>query len=322
MWSRVLLEPRALLVSGKGGVGKSTVAAALAIAATRTGRRTCLVEVEGRQTMRSAFNTEPWDFTEREVRPDLFGMSIDPEASLVEYLARFYGAKRLSKLVVNSMAVDFATTAAPGLKDVLLIGKIKEMERRRDPDGRFVYDLIVVDAPATGRILNFLRAPEATTELVAVGPIREQARSLIDMLLDPSRLRIQLVTLLEEMPVAETLDSAVALEALGVALNPIITNRVLRPQFDVSAAKIVETLSAPAVRRLADRVGLDGDGTAETLLGLAVRHLRRLSLQNDMRTTLDERLRVPSLELPYLPTRTFGERELGQLADIINEAGE
>jgi anion-transporting ArsA/GET3 family ATPase len=196
------------------------------------------------------------------------------------------------------------------------------MERRRDPDGRFVYDLIVVDAPATGRILNFLQAPEATTELVAVGPIREQARSLIDMLLDPSRLRIQLVTLLEEMPVAETLDSAVALEALGVALNPIITNRVLRPQFDVSAAKIVETLSAPAVQRLADRVGLDGDGTAETLLRLAVRHLRRLSLQDDMRTTLDERLRVPSLELPYLPTRTFGERELGQLADIINEAGE
>jgi len=322
VWSRALFEPRALLVSGKGGVGKSTVAAALAVAATRTGRRTCLVEVEGRQAMRSLFNTEPWDFTEREIRPDLFGMSIDPEASLAEYLAMFYGAKRLSKLVVNSTAVDFATTAAPGLKDVLLIGKVKELERRRDPDGRFVYDLVIVDAPPTGRLVNFLRAPEATTELVPVGPIGEQARSLIDMLLDPARLRIQLVTLLEEMPIAETVDSATALEALGVALSPIIANRVLRPQFDSSAAKIIETLSAAAIAPVISRVGLDAEDTAETLLGLAERHLRRLSLQDDMRATLDERLRVPALELPYLPTRTFGDSQLGQLADVITQAQE
>ncbi|HSK96701.1 MAG TPA: ArsA-related P-loop ATPase [Euzebyales bacterium] len=312
-----MFEPRALLVSGKGGVGKSTVAAALAVAATRTGRRTCLVEVEGRQAMRSLFNTEPWDFGEREIRPDLFGMSVDPEASLAEYLAMFYGAKRLSRLVVNSTAVDFATTAAPGLKDVLLIGKVKELERRRDPDGRFVYDLIIVDAPPTGRLVNFLRAPEATTELVPAGPVGEQARSLIDMLLDPARLRIQLVTLLEEMPIAETVDSATALEELGVALNPIIANRVLRPQFDASAAKIVETLSVAAIEPALARVGLEADGAAATLLGLAERHLRRLSLQDDMRTTLDERLRVPALELPYLPTRTFGEPQLGQLADVI-----
>jgi anion-transporting ArsA/GET3 family ATPase len=318
-----LFEPRALLVSGKGGVGKSTVAAALAVAATRTGRRTCLVEIEGRQAMRSLFNTEPWDFAEREIRPDLFGMSIDPEASLAEYLSMFYGAKRLSRLVVNSTAVDFATTAAPGLKDVLLIGKVKELERRRDPDGRFVYDLVVVDAPPTGRLVNFLRAPEATTELVSAGPVGEQARSLIDMLLDPARLRIQLVTLLEEMPIAETVESATALEALGVALNPIISNRVLQPRFDSAAAKMAGTMTAEAVRPLIEGVGLDaGAGTAETLLTLARRHLRRLSLQDEMRATLDERLRGPVLALPYLPTRTFGESQLGKLADVITEAHE
>jgi anion-transporting ArsA/GET3 family ATPase len=320
--SRALLEPRALLVTGKGGVGKSTVAAALAVAAVRTGRRTCLVEVEGRQTMRSLFNTEPWDFAEREVRPDLFGMSIDPEASLAEYLAMFYGGRRLSRLVVNSTAVDFATTAAPGLKDVLLIGKVKEMERRRDPDGRFVYDLIIVDAPPTGRIVSFLRAPEATTELVAVGPVRDQARSLIDMVTDPARLRIQLVTLLEEMPIAETIDSARALEDLGVQLNPIVTNRVLEPRFDASAAKAVDGMTAGALQPLLARVGLDGDDgdDAETLLALARRHLRRLTLQDEMRATLDERIRVPALELPYLPTASFGEQELHRLAAVIHRA--
>jgi anion-transporting ArsA/GET3 family ATPase len=315
-----LLEPRALLVTGKGGVGKSTVAAALAVAAIRTGRRTCLVEVEGRQAMRSLFNTEPWDFTEREIRPDLFGMSVDPEASLSEYLAMFYGGRRLSKLVVHSSAVDFATTAAPGLKDVLLIGKVKELERRRDPDGAFVYDLVIVDAPPTGRILRFLRAPEATTELVTVGPIREQARSLIEMLMDPARLRIQLVTLLEEMPISETVDSARALHELGVTLNPIVTNRVLQPQFDARAAKAIDGLSTAALQPLAARIGLDADDSAATLLALAQRHLRRLALQDDMRATLDERLRVPALELPYLPTRAFGEAEVGRLADVIHGA--
>jgi anion-transporting ArsA/GET3 family ATPase len=320
VWSRALFDPRALLVTGKGGVGKSTVAAALAVAATRTGRRCCLVEVEGRQAMRSLFNTEPWDFAEREVRPDLFGMSIDPEASLAEYLGMFYGGRRLSKLVVNSTAVDFATTAAPGLKDVLLIGKVKELERRRDPDGRFVYDLVIVDAPPTGRIVRFLRAPEATTELVAVGPIRDQAESLMGLLLDPARLRIQLVTLLEEMPIAETVESVRALDDLGVALNPIIANRILQSRFDATTAKVAEGLSADALRPLAARIGLDAEESAETLLTLAKRHLHRLSLQDDMRTVLDERLRLPTLELPYLATRTFGEPELSRLADVIDQA--
>ena len=179
-----LLAARLLLVTGKGGVGKSSVAAALALAGSRTGRRTCLVEVERRQAMARLFGTQPWDFTEREFRPGFHGMSIDPEDSLMQYLEQFYGARRLSRLLAGTSAVEFVTTMAPGISDVLLIGKVKEMERRRDPDGRFHYDLIVVDAPPTGRIVNFLRAPEATTELVNMGPIRSQAQSVVDMLLD------------------------------------------------------------------------------------------------------------------------------------------
>ena len=182
MNTQSILDHRLLLVTGKGGVGKSTTAATLAVAAARTGRRTCLVEVEERHTMPVLFDTEQWDFTEREVRPQLFGMAVDPEASLQQYLEMFYGAKRLSKLVVHSTAVEFATATAPGITDVLLIGKVKEIERRRDADGRFHYDLVIVDAPPTGRIINFLRSPEATIELAGIGPVRQQAQSVADML--------------------------------------------------------------------------------------------------------------------------------------------
>ncbi len=320
METRELLDPRVLFVTGKGGVGKSTVAAALALAGVRSGRRTCLVEVEGRQTMARVFGTEPWGFEEREIRPDLFGMSVDPEASLSEYLDMFYGARRISKLVVGSTAVEFATTAAPGIKDVLLIGKVKELERRREPDGRFAYDLIVVDAPPTGRIVNFLRAPDATTELVNVGPIRGQAQSLVDMLLDGARTHLQLVTLLEEMPVEETVDSAEALRDLGVTVGPIIVNRALEPGLDDEArAALAAGLDVGEVVAAAGEAGVGlSEDDAAALLARGQRHLRRLDLEARMR----ERLRAahaPVAELPFLASREFREPQVSALADRLVE---
>jgi anion-transporting ArsA/GET3 family ATPase len=317
-----MLDPRLLIVTGKGGVGKSSTAGALALAGARTGRRTCLVEVEGRQTFSRLFSTQPWDFTEREFRPGVWGMSIDPEASLQEYLALFYGAKRISKLVVGSTAVEFATTAAPGIKDVLLIGKVKEMERRRDADGHFHYDLIVVDAPPTGRIVNFLRAPDATTELVNVGPIRGQAQSVVDMLLDAERTNLVLVTLLEEMPVQETIESAEALTELGVVLGPLVVNRVLPERFDEAATKALESdLEPPELAAVLAGAGveIDLDG-AEALRGLGLGYLRRHELQDRLRAELAARLDLPSIELPYVASERFGADEVARLADVIEEA--
>ncbi len=316
-----LLDPRLLIVTGKGGVGKSTVSAALALTGASTGRKTCLVEVESRQTFSRLFSTQAWDFTEREFRPNLWGLSVDPEASLREYLEMFYGARRLSRIVTNSSAVEFATTAAPGIKDVLLVGKVKEMERRRDPDGRFHYDLIVLDAPPTGRIVNFLRAPDATTELVNIGPIRDQAQSLIDMLMDPERTHLQLVTLLEEMPVQETLESTVALRELGVTLGPVIVNRVLTERFDEAARKAFDGLDAGTVSAIAADAGAAVDEDAgEALLEIGRMHLHRMELQERMRGVLTRKLRLPTLELPYLWDEHFGPEELAHLADIVEEA--
>jgi anion-transporting ArsA/GET3 family ATPase len=317
-----LLDPRLLIVTGKGGVGKSTVAAALAVAGARTGRRTCLVEVEGRQTFSRLFDTSAWDFTEREFRPGIFGLSIDPEASLVEYLDMFYGARRLSKLVVGSTAVEFATTAAPGIKDVLLIGKVKEMERRRDGDGRFHYDLVVVDAPPTGRIVNFLRAPDATTEMVNVGPIRSQAQSLVDMLLDGRRTHLQLVTLLEEMPVQETVDSVAALRGLGVTLGPVVVNRVLTERFDAEGRKaLTDDLEPAELAALLTDAGLDvGEDAAAALRQLGYSHLSRLGLQERMRDELRRRVTLPTIELPYVYGAEFGADAVGVLARKFEEA--
>ena len=317
-----LLDIRVALVTGKGGVGKSTVAAALAIAATRTGRRTCLVEVEGRQTFSRLFGTQPWDFSEREFRPGLYGLSLDPEASLAEYLEMFYGAKRISKLVVGNAAVEFATTAAPGIKDVLLIGKVREMERRRDDDGRFHYDSIVVDAPPTGRIVNFLRAPEATTELVSVGPVRHQAQSLVDMLLDPARTCALLVTLLEEMPVTETLESTEALRRLGMQVGPVVVNRVLPRRFaDDERKALTDDLEVEHLARVLDGAGLEVDtDAAQLLLDRGREELARIDLQDSMRERLTEHLDSGLFELPEIYADDFAADEVGLLADRFEEA--
>jgi anion-transporting ArsA/GET3 family ATPase len=315
-----LLDRRLLIVTGKGGVGKSTVAAALALAGAHTGRKTCLVEIEGRQTMPQLFDTGSWEFKEREFRPGLWGIAIDPEASLREYLDMFYGARRFSRFLTNNSAMEFASTAAPGIKDVLLIGKVKQMERRREPDGRFTFDLIVMDAPPTGRIVNFLRAPDATTELVNVGPIRQQAQSLIDMLLDQERTHLVLVTLLEEMPVAETSESVHALRELGVAFGPVMVNRVLVDRFDGPVRKALDGLDGASLSEVLAGAGVEADAdAAETLLQEGQMNLRRLQLQERMRAELTQRVNLPTLELPYLWSDRFGPAQIDALSEVIEE---
>lgn len=317
-----LFAPRLLIVTGKGGVGKSTCAAALALAGASAGRRTCLVEVEGRQTMARLFGTSNWDFAEREFRPGLHGLSIDPEASLAEYLEMFYGARRIAKRLVGSTAVEFATTAAPGIKDVLLLGKVNEMERRRLPGGRPAYDLIVLDAPPTGRIVNFLRAPEATTELVNVGPIRSQAQLLIDMMADPTRTHLQLVTVLEELPVQETVEGVAALQGLGMTVGPLLVNRVLPERFDTEARKaLADDLDPAELRALlaAEGLELEPEGAAH-LRELGMGELSRVDLQRRMREELAARLDLPTIELPELYSERFTEAQVGALADEL-EAG-
>src|SRR3954463_11682018 len=202
---------------GKGGPGKTTVAAALALALADRGQRVLLVEVEGRQGISQTFDVTPLAQTEARISHaenggEVFGLAVEAKAALLEYLQMFYKLGRAGGLLEKFGAVDFATTIAPGVRDVLLTGKVYEaVRRRRDPKARATrarpaYDDVVLDAPPTGRVVRFLNVNHEVAGVAKVGPIRSQADSITAMMQSPQTV-VHVVTLLEEMPVQETVDA-------------------------------------------------------------------------------------------------------------------
>lgn len=219
-WDGVRLH----VVTGKGGTGKTTVAGALALALAADGKNVLLMEVEGRQGIAQVFDVPPLPYAERRIAVglgteareagDVFALVADPESALTEYLEMFYSLRHAGTALAKLGVMDFATTIAPGLRDVLLTGKAAEAVRRKDGGGRRVYDAVVMDAPPTGRISRFLNVSSEVSDLARVGPIRGHADTVQRVIGSPQTV-VHFVTLLEEMPVQETLDGIAELRAHG-----------------------------------------------------------------------------------------------------------
>ncbi|HVF19582.1 MAG TPA: ArsA-related P-loop ATPase [Mycobacteriales bacterium] len=309
------------VVSGKGGTGKTTVASALAVALASKGGKVLLVEVEARQGLAGVFGHPPLPYVETRLAHvenggEVFGLAVDPELALVEYLEMFYKMGRAGRILRRMGAIDFVTTVAPGLRDVLLTGKVKESVIRRSGD-RHVYDAVVLDAPPTGRIVRFLGATDEVGHMAKVGPIARQSEAVMT-LLRSSQTAIHLVTLLEEMPVQETVDGVTEILKAGLPIGTIFINKVREPQLgagDLRKAKGGK-LDLTDITAALRTVGIDPGDEAIAVLGVEARqHAERVALEKAERIEL-EALGVPLVELPLLPD-TIDLGTLRQLAALV-----
>src|SRR3954470_24114717 len=215
-----LLDRRLLFVTGKGGVGKTTVAAALGLLAAREGKRTLVCEVDAKGNLADFYEMTPPGFAPVQVQPNLHVMSMDTEESLKEYLSLQLKLPLLARIGPLAKTFDFIATAAPGVKEILTVGKLAWEVR----EGH--YDLVVADAPATGHIVGQLRAPEAIKELVSVGLVREQTEWMTTLLTDAATTGVVIVASPEEMPVTESLELIDRLRETDVDVAGIVVNRV------------------------------------------------------------------------------------------------
>lgn len=305
-WPSRLTKARLHFVTGKGGTGKTTVAAALALTLAAGGRKVLLVEVEGRQGIAQLFDVPPLPYEELKIATADGGghvnaLAIDIEAAFLEYLEMFYNLGIAGRAMRRIGAIEFATTIAPGLRDVLLTGKIKESVVRLDRSKRPAYDAIVVDSPPTGRIARFLDVTKAVSDLAKGGPVHSQAEGVVK-LLHSDQTAIHLVTLLEALPIQETIEAIEELETLGLPIGSVIVNRNIPPFLPADdLAKAAEgDIDADAVRAALSRVGVTlDDADFAGLLTETIEHASRIRARAESGEQLDQ-LHVPRLELPTI----------------------
>ena len=308
-----LLDLKLVFVTGKGGTGKTTVASALALFAAQQGRKVLLCEVDAKGDVAGFYETKPTSFAEREVLPNLFAMTMDTEASLREYLKLQLRIPVVGRIGPLAKAFDFVATAAPGVREILTVGKLCYEVREAN------YDLVVVDAPASGHIIGQLAAPQGINDLVKVGLIRSQTDWMLTILSDPDTTGVVAVCTPEEMPVNETIELAVRIrEETTVRFAGVVVNRVLPELFGRQEEAVFDALTtAGPTEELGELVGGDPRPVLEAArLAVTMRRTRSVHLER-LREGIDAT--VPLLYLPYLFTRLHGLRTTRQVAASLGE---
>ncbi len=301
---------RLLIVAGKGGVGKTVVSAAMARAAALAGRSALVIEVEGKSGLPKMFGHDQLGYDDLvlhkgggpEGAADVRARTITPDGALLEYLED-HGLSRITKRLVSSGALDVVATAAPGIRDILVLGKVKQLQRAA------AADVLILDAPAAGHAINFLRSARGLIDAVKVGPIHSQARDVLDLLEDHERCQVVLVTLPEETPVNELVETAFSLEdEVGVGLGPVVVNGLYAELAGIDADP--ETAAeAAGVSLLA--------GEAEALAAAADFRRHRIGLQAEQVQRLSDQLPLPQVHLPFLFESEIGPNEVEVLARAV-----
>ena len=305
-WPTRLSKARLHFVTGKGGTGKSTIAAALALTLAAGGRKVLLIEVEGRQGIAQLFDVPPLPYQELKIATAERGgqvnaLAIDIEAAFLEYLDMFYNLGIAGRAMRRIGAIEFATTIAPGLRDVLLTGKIKESVVRVDKNRLPVYDAVVVDAPPTGRIARFLDVTKAVSDLAKGGPVHSQSQGVVK-LLHSDQTAIHLVTLLEALPVQETMEAIEELAEMKLPIGSVIVNRNIPSYLEPrDLAKAAEgDVDTDSVRAGLEMAGIKlSDPDFAGLLTETIQHATRIAARAENAQQLDA-LNVPRLELPAI----------------------
>jgi anion-transporting ArsA/GET3 family ATPase len=311
-----LLAKRVLILTGKGGVGKSTTSAALALVAANRGKRVLVIEVDAKGNVPDFFDTRRVGFKYRRLHKNVYGLSMQPKDSMQEYLALMLRVPGFSLRPLQGF-MEYTSNAIPGLKEILVTGKVYYEEKATD-EGQVRWDLIVVDGAPTGHVVSQLGAARHLAELVRTGPIHDQALRVADLLSDPARTALVLVTIVEEMPVNETIDLAKRFEE-ETDMHPaaLIVNQ-LQPDVVGSVPVIeIEKLARGAARKGFLKAHPEG----EPLLGAAEMLLDARHRAESLTGVLRRALRLPTLSVPYVFQRNHGFAFTRTLASAIEEAG-